>query len=392
MRMHLLLATCLVAMSTAFANDARHDSQVLLWPDGAPQADGSEDIDQPALTMHFPSEGKSNGTAIVVNPGGGYRHLASDYEGLQVARYLNRMGVTAFVLRYRLRPKYEPDVALLDAQRAIRFVRANADSLGVDPGRIGIMGFSAGGHLASAAGTIYDDGDADSTDPIERVSCRPDFLGLIYAVISNDLFSREVTGYRPTDGLVNSQTPPTFFVQTHEDSVVVPTHSLAFYQALLEAGVQAEMHVFGYGAHGLGLGIGDPEFAEWPGLFNGWLKRTKLLTDKERIEVSGSVTIDGKPLHGGWVTFHPKDPYAPSARAYINRSHGGKFTIDKLHGPTAGVHSIEVHEIAREVGVLKSGGYSVDDSRQYTSPSPDQKTMTRTLAPDKAVSITIETN
>ena len=156
----------------------------LLWPDGAPGALGSEDIDKPTLAPYLVPAGRGTGTAVIVCPGGGYQGLSMDKEGDQIANWLNSLGVTAFVLKYRLGPKYHHPVELGDAQRAIRTVRSKAAEYRVLPDRIGIMGFSAGGHLASTAGTHFDAGDAAAADPIDRSSSRPDFLVLCYPVIS----------------------------------------------------------------------------------------------------------------------------------------------------------------------------------------------------------------
>jgi acetyl esterase/lipase len=173
----LFLSLWSAAMLAAGA-ETLHDSSVLLWPGGAPGAKGTEITDQPGLTIHLPTKEKATGAAVVVNPGGAYTKLASDHEGLQVARWLNSVGVTAFVLRYRLMPDYRPSVALHDAQRAIRYVRHNAATFGIDPDRIGMLGFSAGGHLASAAAIGLSAGDPGASDPIDRVSSRPDFSDL----------------------------------------------------------------------------------------------------------------------------------------------------------------------------------------------------------------------
>ncbi|MDA0792131.1 MAG: alpha/beta hydrolase, partial [Proteobacteria bacterium] len=151
-----------------------HDS-VLLWPEGAPGATGTGWSDQPGLTIHRAGEHHATGAAVIVNPGGGFSKLASDNEGLHVALWLNAMGVSAFVLRYRLRPDYEPSDACLDARRAIRYVRHHAESLGVDPNRVGMIGFSAGAILAMQTATRYDPGDPAAVDPIDRASSRPDF-------------------------------------------------------------------------------------------------------------------------------------------------------------------------------------------------------------------------
>jgi acetyl esterase/lipase len=157
---------------------------ILLWPDGAPAALGSDDSDKPSVTVYLARQ--PNGTAIVVAPGGGYGNLAANHEGRQVANLLNAAGVTAFVLKYRLGPRYHHPVELGDAQRAIRLVRARAAEFGILGDRIGMLGFSAGGHLTATAGTRFDTGRADAPDPIDRVSSRPDFLVLAYPVISFD--------------------------------------------------------------------------------------------------------------------------------------------------------------------------------------------------------------
>ena len=162
----------------------------LLWPRGAPGAVGGEDADKPSLTLYLPPAARANGTAVVVCPGGGYGHLALDHEGDQIGRWLNSFGVAAFVLQYRIAPRYHHPAPIQDAQRALRTVRSRASEWRVAPDRIGIWGFSAGGHLASTAGTHFDSGDPAAADPIERRSCRPDFLILAYPVIS---FTTEYT-------------------------------------------------------------------------------------------------------------------------------------------------------------------------------------------------------
>ncbi len=176
----VLLTTCLIT------HDARAvgPEPLLLWPDGAPGAKGDEAGDRPEVRIYLPDEKMASGAGVVICPGGGYGVLATDHEGHQVARWFNSQGVAAFVLKYRLGPRYHHPAPLQDAQRAIRYVRGNADKLGVSPDRIGIMGFSAGGHLAATAATHFDKGHADDGDPIQRVSCRPDFVILGYPVIS----------------------------------------------------------------------------------------------------------------------------------------------------------------------------------------------------------------
>src|SRR2546423_610479 len=182
--MHYATVAGLLLAIAATATAADAPKTIPLWPDGAPGAVGSEPVDKPTLTIIQPPADKANGAAVIVCPGGGYQHLADTYEGREVAEWLNTIGVTGFVLKYRLAPRYHHPAPLQDAQRAIRTVRARAQEWGIDPHRIGIWGFSAGGHLASTAGTHFDAGRPEAEDPIDRVSCRPDFLILAYPVIS----------------------------------------------------------------------------------------------------------------------------------------------------------------------------------------------------------------
>jgi len=264
----------------------------LLWPNGAPGAQGNEDIDQPSIAPYVVPAGRGTGTAVVVCPGGGYRNLAMDHEGDQIAKWLNSLGVSAFVLKYRLGPKYHHPVELGDAQRAIRTVRAKAAEYRVATDRIGIMGFSAGGHLASTAGTHFDAGDASAADPIDRVSSRPDFLVLGYPVISfttpytHKGSLQNLLGDNPDPKLVESlsnelqvtaQTPPTFLFHTTADATVPVENSVLFYLALRKAGVPAEMHIYERGPHGLGLASLDEALSSWPSRLAAWLRVHGLL-------------------------------------------------------------------------------------------------------------------
>ena len=370
-----IVSLCILALAGG-AGIARADAvpdykQVLLWPGGAPGAKGDEDVDRPALTIHLAARQNNTGAAVVVNPGGGYRILASDHEGLQVARWLNSVGVNAFVLRYRLMPKYTSSVALLDAQRAVRYVRSNAAELGISPNRIGVLGFSAGGHLTTAVGTSFDDGDPEAGDPVERISSRPDFLVPVYPAVTGTLLRGNVETYYDTSLDVTESTPPTFLVHTHTDPTVTPKHSIAFYQALLDAAVSAEMHVFAFGPHGTGLAPGDPDLGQWPGLLHGWLRRQGLLTDAERVEVSGTVMLDGEPLYWGWVTFIPEDNRNPPAMSYMGRRSEGVFKIEAEAGPAPGRYRVEVHRVAKDFSSPASGSYSIEDAERFTKASPE---------------------
>lgn len=266
-----------------------------LWTGGAPGALGTEDRDVPAITVYAPPEGKANGAAVVVCPGGGYGGLAA-HEGEPVARWLNTLGVTGFVLRYRLGPRYRHPVMMNDAARAIRLVRTRATEWKIDPGRVGILGFSAGGHLASTAATHFDDGMPGAPDPVEQHSSRPNVAVLIYPVITlagafaHEGSRRNLLGATPSDELVRSlsndtqvtaQTPPTFLVHSNEDKGVPAENSLLFTLALRRAGVPVEMHLYERGAHGFGMGVGDPVLSGWPAQCAAWLRVRGFLTAGE---------------------------------------------------------------------------------------------------------------
>jgi len=258
----------------------------LLWPNGAPGALGAEDRDQPRLTIFLPEAAKASGTAVVICPGGAYRNLAKDHEGVQIAQFLNSYGMAGFMLEYRLGPRYHHPIMLGDAQRAIRWVRAKAQQFGIAPDRIGVWGFSAGGHLASTAETHFDSGDPQAQDPIDRVGCRPDFAILSYPVVTMQepyvpKGSRQnLLGDSPDPALiellsnekqVTPQTPPTFIFHTNADTGVPAENSVQFYLALRKAGVPAEMHIYEKGPHGVGLAPQDPVLSSWGGRLADWL-------------------------------------------------------------------------------------------------------------------------
>lgn len=336
---------------------AAEQELMLLWPDGAPGAKGMEDTDKPGLWIYPASEEKQTGAGVVVCPGGGYGGLAVDTEGHQVARFLNRHGINAFVLRYRLGQRYPHPTPMHDVQRAIRTVRTNAEKWGVDPERIGVMGFSAGGHLASTAATHFDAGKKASSDPVDQVSCRPDFAILCYPVITmtqdfgHQGSARNLLGENPDPELkqlmsnelqVTSETPPTFLFHTSDDKVVPPMNSVAFYQALNQAGVPAEMHIFRHGRHGVSLAPGYPALSVWPELLLSWMKSSGFLTSAKRSAVEGMVKINGKPLRWGTITFNPKGEDTAHKPAVAGRVSNGKFSIPAAYGPVQGVNHMEV--------------------------------------------------
>ena len=263
-----------------------------LWQGAAPGALGTADADIPQLLIFAPTKQITTATGIIVCPGGGYGGLSMDKEGTAVAQWLNARGVAAFVLKYRLGPKYHHPVELQDAQRAIRYVRSHAAEYHIAADRIGIWGFSAGGHLASTTGTHFDAGDPNAADPIDRAGCRPDFMILTYPVISlvdpwtHQGSKRNLLGQDADPGLARSlssdlqvtgETPPTFLFTTNGDTGVPAENSINFYLAMRRAGVPGELHVYQNGPHGVGLALNDPVLSSWPRRLEAWLRVRGLL-------------------------------------------------------------------------------------------------------------------
>ena len=258
---------------------------ISLWPNGAPGA--VENEEKPTLSVYAPPKDQANGCSVVVCPGGGYGSLAIGHEGHDIGKWFNSFGVTAFVLRYRHSPKYKHPIPMLDVQRAIRFVRSGAKKWNLDPNRIGVMGFSAGGHLASTAGTHFDNGNPKAKDLIDTAGCRPNFMILCYSVISfatqytHEGCRRNLLGDNPDPKLVESvsnekhvtaNTPPTFLFHTSGDAGVPAENGVLFYLALRKAGVPAEMHIYEQGRHGLGLATNVPGVASWTKRCEEWLQ------------------------------------------------------------------------------------------------------------------------
>ena len=353
----LLLTTvaCSLMISTAAAAGPE---MIPLWPDGAPGAVGTESEDIPGIRLYPADPEKATGAFVVVLPGGGYHVLAMDHEGHQVAKWLNSIGVSAGVVNYRLGPRYKHPAMMQDAQRGIRYVRANAEELGIDPNRVGIMGFSAGGHLASTVSTHYDKGDADSDDPVAKQSSRPDFSILCYPVISLEAeythrgSGRNLLGENPDPELLHSlsnetqvteDTPPTFIFQTAADTVVPAFNALDYFQALLKHKVPAELHVYQNGPHGVGLAPGDPVIGTWPARLKDWLQVNGFLDPAERVKVSGEVKLNGEPLAWGMIRFTPANrPNAPIAYGMISR---GKYNLEKPDGPITGKNEITIFNL-----------------------------------------------
>jgi len=249
----------------------------------------------PDIAVYLPTIKFATGQAVVICPGGGYGGLAYDLEGTDIARYLNSIGIAGVVLKYRL-PSIETSLEphktpLMDAQRAMRLVRFNAAKWNIDPGKIGIMGFSAGGHLASTLGTHFDYGNKASADSIERNSCRPDFMILMYPVISftdSCLHSgsrKTLLGNNPDKDLIISysnelqvkdDTPPAFFVHADDDSGVPVENTLLMYKALRKKKIPAELHILSEGEHGFGLALNNEHVASWSNSLKLWLNSLNL--------------------------------------------------------------------------------------------------------------------
>ena len=284
----LLTLTLLTAVSPAFALP---EAPIRLWPGAAPGAFGTASTDIPTLTPYLPDPAIATGAALVICPGGGYSGLSMEHEGSAYALWLNQSGVTAFVLKYRLGSQgYRHPIMLEDAARAIRLVRSRADEWKIDPKRLGIMGSSAGGHLASTLLTHFDAGDPKSADPIERESSRPDLGILCYAVISmvppnvHEGSRQNLLGENPSPAILNylssekqvtPQTPPCFLWATGEDTVVKAENTLDFAAALRRNGVPLDLHIYQRGGHGMGLGKDTPPFQNllpWTADLLFWLK------------------------------------------------------------------------------------------------------------------------
>jgi acetyl esterase/lipase len=273
---------------------------VRLWPGAAPEAKGTECEDVPTLTIFPPAYDHGNGSAVLILPGGAYLGLAGNHEGLQFATWFASRGFTAFVLSYRLSSHgYLLPVPLLDSRRAVQTIRARSRDYKIDPNRIAIIGFSAGGHLAALTATQPVPGKADAEDPVERVSSRPNYLILGYpwiGAISSDTSHLSYCklfhvmdkcealrlAYSP-DLYVTKDTPPTFWFHTANDETVPVEQGLRFYEALIKAGVSAEGHIFYDGPHGVGLGGGRATLDQWPALLETWLRAQGLMGTEKTV-------------------------------------------------------------------------------------------------------------
>jgi len=269
--MKILTITLVVAAGLA---QAQTPDTIPLWENRAPGALGDTDADRPTLTIFRAAARQNPVTSVIVAPGGGYLNLSMDKEGRQVASWFNAMGVTAFVLKYRLGPRYHHPIELGDAQRAIRLVRSRAMQFGVAPDRIGMMGFSAGGHLVAATSTLWPNRVYAPVDAADKVSCRPDFAVAVYAghFREHTPGERTLSPYLP----VTRQTPPTFILHAIDDPVDPVEGPRVYYAALKKAGVPVEMHLFAHGGHAFGLRRTKQPITAWPELVEKWLRKIRM--------------------------------------------------------------------------------------------------------------------
>lgn len=290
-------------MISCMATLASANPIIPLWPEGVPGARaniGAEqnkdgriaNVSEPTLTLVGPAVDRPNGTAVIICPGGGYVRLSADREGTQYANWLAGLGVTTFVLKYRMQEFGHP-APLQDVLRAVRLVRSRAKEFGIDPARIGVMGSSAGGHLAASAGTLFDLPAGRTGAALDATSGRPDFLMLMYPVITmeppaahmgsrNALLgkspSAELVAQMSLEKQVTGNTPPTLLIHTQEDQSVPVENSILFYQALTKARVPAEMYLFEHGSHGMGMKDGLGTASDWPRRAEEWLRARGLLS------------------------------------------------------------------------------------------------------------------
>ncbi len=297
-KFNLILASIFIVVGLS-----AQDKTLKVWPNGAPNDNGMKEpeekydgvrvrnVSEAEMYVYLPEKEKNTGAAVVICPGGGYMIEAMDHEGYDMAKWLQSKGIAGIVLKYRL-PYGHHEIPSGDARQTMRIVRMNAKEWGIDPDKIGIAGSSAGGHLASTVGTRFDLGNKQSTDPIEKMSCRPDFMLLLYPVISfneaiGHMGSRKnligegndwkLAKQYSNELNVTKDTPPTFLILADDDKTVIPQNSVDFYLALKKYDIPAEMHIFQEGGHGFGMTKKNLPVDQWPDLFYNWLKAQKII-------------------------------------------------------------------------------------------------------------------
>ncbi|HVY71284.1 MAG TPA: alpha/beta hydrolase [Verrucomicrobiae bacterium] len=365
MKRDFSIVSCRALLSVAAAfllvlARAAEPQSVELWPMGAPGAKGDKDEDRPAITAYLPAPEKATGAGMIVCPGGGYMIRCTDHEGVQVARWLNDHGIAAFILRYRIVPLYTVKEAQMDARRAVQVVRTRAAEYHLQRDHIGIIGFSAGAHLAGNIAMKWEAGKPGPSEQPEAWPSRPDFFVLAYSDVGQmpgpnananparvGLDPAEANHiYSPTE-LEIASAPPTFLYCTSEDGAARGMADL--YLRLRQVRVPVEAHFFAHGPHGVGFAPGDPVLGEWPNQMFAWLRANGFLARDHRVGVRGIARLDGKPLPIGCVIFSPLDSTnAPARAAYVfNRGETpGEFVLPASQGLTPGRYRVEVRQFA----------------------------------------------
>ena len=341
MKQFYLLLHLAFIISTSTVTAQKLGNPILLWPGGAPGASGSSDEDKPAVTPFVPAPSKRNGAAVLVVPGGGFTIRAVDHEGVLVAQWLKDRGITAFLLRYRLRPLYGRNDWVADGQRAVQFIRAHAAEYNISTDRIGAVGFSAGAELIADMTVNAIAANSNATDSLERFSSKPDFMILAYG-------SMHIPDNGDSTTIANL--PPTFMYGTVEDRAS-QGEMLNMYNRLYRASARVEAHFFQNGIHGTGFAVGDPILGQWTNLLHNWMRAGGFLTKKPQVALAGVVKLDASPLLKGMVILTPVDDRgAPRVVVYMtNTGTGelGRFLVPKDQGPVEGRYKIELRQDAK---------------------------------------------
>jgi acetyl esterase/lipase len=339
MRIFLLLLNFFL-VTTLVTSAQKLADPILLWPNGAPDATGNSDEDKPAVIPFIPDQAIRNGTAVLVVPGGGFTLRAVDHEGVLIAQWFKEHGITAFLLRYRLRPLYARKDWVKDGQRAMQFIRSRAAEYHINANHVGAIGFSAGATLIADMTLNGSPASGNDSDPLERILSRPDFMILGYG----SMRIPEIA-----DSVLRKRIPPTFMYGTVEDRGS-QGGMVDMYARLYRAGVPLEGHFFQNGIHGTGFALGDPVLGQWTTLLHNWLKGGGFLTDKPQVELNGVVKLDGTALVKGMIILTPViDKSAPPVVIYINNTGTGelgRFLFPKKQGPVEGKYNVEVRQDA----------------------------------------------
>jgi acetyl esterase/lipase len=337
---NLIPTVLLTLVTSTFVLAQKLPDPIILWPQGAPGATDSTDEDRPAIIPFIPEASKRNGAAVLVVPGGGFTIRAVDHEGVLVAQWLKDRGITAFVLRYRLRPLYTRTDWVKDGQRAMQFIRAHAAEYRISGDRVGAVGFSAGANLIADMALNTVPVKSGTTDRLDRFDTKPNFMILAYGGLQIPA---------DADSAALSSLPPTFMYGTVEDAGAT-TVMMEMATRLFESGVPVETHFFRNGQHGSGFAIGDPVLGNWTTLMHNWMAAGGFLTAKSRVPLTGIIQLDGAPLVKGMLILTPVDkPEAPAVVVYMNNTgtgEMGRFSVPEDQGPVEGKYSVEVRQDA----------------------------------------------